>query len=731
MAQFFMKMAAAFKKGELKAGGSIPGCNSYFLCKYLKDTMMQAKTYLFCAIRPEVKFHQYTYATLGFANNASVIKLDPKKATAAASELERKLMKELDEMRELVATLRAQLAEGGGGGGDAKETAAAVEQVATLQRQVTVKIQEIQQEADPSAAAATDAYEKQKAHLQARGITLSSEVEDLGSLNTPYLINLDEDPFRSGRMLCILEKTPTSFGREKNDVRPQSMSMVADHCFFDGSGVTRSIKGGKGAAYVNGAVVKSGKTQELKDGDRVIIGAELYVFRTPGSTAEIDEDAAFEEYRLALLSNSEYKGQFKQAASGLRVGGKSMTIDKKSAEQLEQEMMALYPKAAEVENLCTMLDREYIDTSVVLQSTKVTSASKEDAKVVVKVVNRNSNPVETIYLPAFEFNRAYKILSDELYHLRDAIGAEEQYVVPFQHDPLMLLFDSTFHVGTAVMFPEYLVYNLETDDSERLCEVFPAAASGAQNMDAGKLDVVWVPLPGPEGAGGQVADIVDETDLLGKPWTYRCTIKQALQLPMICDLCYCEYEFFDGYGYNTHATETVDFSSRPTRSPVLDYEYEHHVECVTEEFLAWLKKPLEIKIFISLDVKRPAQLAGTDNQKVVDLIRADMKLPAQRVKADVGAADALAEAMERIQSLTDKVDWLMNENEKVKKVNKQLVMQRRVALSVAMEASKKSFPDTGMEAAKAEKAGKPPPKPSAREAAPAKKKGGSSACVVS
>ena len=97
----------------------------------------------------------------------------------------------------------------------------------------------------------------------------------------------------------------------------------------------------------------------------------------------------------------------------------------------------------------------------------------------------------------------------------------------------------------------------------------------------------------------------------------------------------------------------------------------------------------------------------------------------------MGAADALAEAMERIQSLTDKVDWLMNENEKVKKVNKQLVMQRRVALSVAMEASKKSFPDTGMEAAKAEKAGKPPPKPSAREAAPAKKKGGSSACVVS
>eukprot|EP01036_Dinobryon_divergens_P061407 gene61407-81851_t len=72
MAQFFMKMAEAFKAKKLKPGASIPGCNSFFLCKYLKDTMLQARTYLFCAIRPE-----------GFAQNASVVKLAPKKATVA------------------------------------------------------------------------------------------------------------------------------------------------------------------------------------------------------------------------------------------------------------------------------------------------------------------------------------------------------------------------------------------------------------------------------------------------------------------------------------------------------------------------------------------------------------------------------------------------------------------------------------------------------------------------
>ena len=92
MALFFMKMAEAVMKKKLKPGDTIAGCNSFFLCKYLKDTMLQAKTYLFCAIRPEVTFLKYTFATLGFAKNASVVRLAPKKATVAASAAERRLM---------------------------------------------------------------------------------------------------------------------------------------------------------------------------------------------------------------------------------------------------------------------------------------------------------------------------------------------------------------------------------------------------------------------------------------------------------------------------------------------------------------------------------------------------------------------------------------------------------------------------------------------------------------
>eukprot|EP01040_Poterioochromonas_malhamensis_P017133 gene17133-19619_t len=70
--------------------------------------MLQARTYLFCAVRPEVTYLKYTFATLGFAKNASVVKLAPKKATVAASAAERKLMQELEAMKALVAQLQQQ-----------------------------------------------------------------------------------------------------------------------------------------------------------------------------------------------------------------------------------------------------------------------------------------------------------------------------------------------------------------------------------------------------------------------------------------------------------------------------------------------------------------------------------------------------------------------------------------------------------------------------------------------
>ena len=100
-----MKMAQAYKAGKLVPGKSIPGCNSFFLCRFLKDTLLQSKVFLFCAIRPEVTYAKYTFATLGFAKNASVVKLKPKQASVAASPAERKLMQELADMKAMFEQL--------------------------------------------------------------------------------------------------------------------------------------------------------------------------------------------------------------------------------------------------------------------------------------------------------------------------------------------------------------------------------------------------------------------------------------------------------------------------------------------------------------------------------------------------------------------------------------------------------------------------------------------------
>merc|ERR1719331_852797 len=152
MAQFFMKMAQAIKKKKLKPGKSIPGCNSYFLCKYLKDIMLQARTYLFCAIRPEATYLNYTFSTLGFAKNASVIKLNPKKATTAATPGERKLMKQLDEMKLMMEQLKKQnealqASGGGGGGGDGGAAAAELQKKLEEQQAKEAELQKREEEA--------------------------------------------------------------------------------------------------------------------------------------------------------------------------------------------------------------------------------------------------------------------------------------------------------------------------------------------------------------------------------------------------------------------------------------------------------------------------------------------------------------------------------------------------------------------------------------------------------
>ncbi len=279
MAQFFNEMAQADRAKTLKPGATIPGCNSYFLCKFPKDTMLHARTYLCCAIRPEVKFQRYTFATLGFAKNASVLKLQPKKATVNATDMEKKLMQELEHMKALVAQLRSQ----------ASGAEGVNEQIASLQNMLEAKQTELRDcltsEADYKSAD-METLDQQRLEYGRRGISLAHFERETCQ---PHFINIDEDPFRSRRYLYILSRPSTVFG-PKGDIQPLSLSVVRKHCEVflklqesgnDAVVGTIELVAGKGETFHNGIKLKSAQRVVLKPYDRVVLGGELLLFRHP------------------------------------------------------------------------------------------------------------------------------------------------------------------------------------------------------------------------------------------------------------------------------------------------------------------------------------------------------------------------------------------------------------------------------------------------------------------
>lgn len=633
MAQFFMKMAEAVKANKLKPGVSIPGCNSYFLCKYLKDTMLQARTYLFCAIRPEVKFHGYTFSTLGFAKNASVIKLQPKKASAAASAAERKLMAELEQMKMLVNQLKDEnermakiRAEGGGAAGAGMDTS----QVDQLSELLNMKQRELEKvvngESDGSGGAGKknaqdEIMQRQREEYGKRGIHLYHFESETKS---PYLINLDVDAYRSKRFMFLLDKPQTTLGGATGDIKPMSLSIVDGHCAFENDGTTISLIAGAGEVMHNGKKLERGARQELTPFDRVAIGNELMLFMYPGREPDGEPpsaDDAAAEYQKALhtVDNAamaelqaqmkkfeeekanweKQKGERDAAASSdpdaAREAAAAINAEKEKellARQVnDQELREVLPKIVELQQIVKALNRDVLSFETALQSSSVDEKGGGIPKVKVKVYNKATD--ETIFLDVFEFVKAHALLKDEVAFLKNAIMNDRDYESPAGHDPITLLFDNSFHVGSATTFPEYLLYNLETDPEESYLSIKLAVPPF---NTIGKLQVLWIPLSSPDIEKHNEDDVLDvegPSDLLGKSWTFKIQIKGATGLPLITDLAYCQYEFLG----ELFTTETVE---QNTRSPVFNYEGVHHVDCVTQQFIDYLQNTrIEFQIYVN------------------------------------------------------------------------------------------------------------------------------------
>lgn len=70
----------------------------------------------------------------------------------------------------------------------------------------------------------------------------------------------------------------------------------------------------------------------------------------------------------------------------------------------------------------------------------------------MKVSVENSNPKLSILIDPQEFLPKLSLLKDEMMKLRGAIDGNREYELPDRHDPLYLMFDNDFHLGTPESF---------------------------------------------------------------------------------------------------------------------------------------------------------------------------------------------------------------------------------------------------------------------------------------
>ena len=227
-------------------------------------------------------------------------------------------------------------------------------------------------------------------------------------------------------------------------------------------------------------------------------------------------------------------------------------------------------------------------------------------------------------------------MRDEIAFLTGAITSGNSYTVRKAHDPVSLLFDHDFQLGTAIFFIEYLIYYFPSEDADIHQDISNVVAP---HNKVGALTLEWIPLiPGDEDGEkdaneDELPEIQDPNELIGKPWTYKLKISGAKDLDQMAELTYCQYKFLG----TTFTTDTIE---QNTSNPSFEYECVHHVNEVTKEFLAFLQQPFHVSVFIKPYVASPPQDSlSTENPVVFGALSPDgatsqSKDPLTRLKVE-------------------------------------------------------------------------------------------------
>jgi len=446
------------------------------------------------------------------------------------------------------------------------------------------------------------------------------------------------------------------------DIRPPSIAVVAGHCEISRlESESIQVTAGAGKVYINGAVLEEG-SKELQPYDRVAIGNTVYLFHWPGKDPPEDPPNAvtiMREYVKAAATDSseanqkvfaeqqavqeaehakamesmqaEFEAKLQAMQSAMATGGgdavtqddidkakqafeskeqaaKESFVNQRSNNGLELQLQDLLRKAPVLAELCQRLDRANLGFEV-----KLTPGEQKADPPKPKVVVRNSSTGEQVVQDPWEFENRFQIVQEELSKIRLSLDNDVFYEVPSMHDPVVLLFDNMFKLGSAQ-------YHLME------CAALMETGMPLQNIrnavapfnEVGTLEVMMTPIRGPEDLTPISEDEApdDPSELVGKPWTYLLEVKGVSKLKVRSDETFVQYMF----NQDLFCTEVVD---TPGNDLKFEFKQIHHVAEVTEAFLAYLDEgAITFEVFVNPVLDPPTSKVDTNNPTIRKLVGA-------------------------------------------------------------------------------------------------------------
>ena len=418
--------------------------------------------------------------------------------------------------------------------------------------------------------------------------------------------------------------------------------ITKDHCVLTiGAENATDLTNGSGQTFHNGKAIEKGATVRLAHNDRVVMSNEMMVFKMPGGEGEeMNPEDIAREFQEAKMANNDSAEMRKLAAEKARweeekkrmelameeMKKKSASGDAKAAAEAEamkkqlaaeqqkqaeaqnrQMMLELIPQVDEVTKMLDVLNRPMLECEAMLRVGLSEDGSFQAPSVKVKIVNRQTDDI--IYIDPYEFKQVHDTMRAEVGFLNAHLQDGEPYEASKQHDPIEMFYSITYELGAAVLFNEPLLYMLATEEEDRMVEIKNV---GDPHGRYGKIECVWTPLCEDMETVWPEDDMCDDpSDLLGKPWTFKFEIIGITGLPVIADVCYCQYKF----NGQTFTTETVE---RTSDHPTFNYSCIHRVDKVTQEFIDEMQnKSMMVQVFVSPYISDPPSDKLSTTNKII------------------------------------------------------------------------------------------------------------------